>query len=141
MEGRHLYVFTAVQILAVLALFWLLITWRGPWNLQRYIGTVLVVAGVGFIVLARYQLGRSFSLTPQARKLVTAGLYSKIRNPIYVFGAVMIVGVILVIQRPGLWIVFLAVVVGQIIRARREARVLEAAFGDDYREYRRKTWF
>lgn len=141
MEGRHLYVFTAVQLLAAPGLLWLLIYWRGPWNLQRYIGTVLVVAGVGFIVLARYQLGRSFSLVPKARKLVTAGLYSKIRNPIYVFGAVLIVGVILVIQRPGLWIIFFVVVVGQIIRARREARVLEAAFGDEYREYRRKTWF
>jgi protein-S-isoprenylcysteine O-methyltransferase Ste14 len=29
----------------------------------------------------------------------------------------------------------------QIWRARREAQVLEAAFGDAYREYRRKTWF
>jgi protein-S-isoprenylcysteine O-methyltransferase Ste14 len=28
----------------------------------------------------------------------------------------------------------------QIIRARREARILEAAFGDAYREYRRHTW-
>jgi len=33
------------------------------------------------------------------------------------------------------------VLIGQTIRARREARVLEAAFGDEYREYRRKTWF
>ncbi|MFZ0956667.1 MAG: isoprenylcysteine carboxylmethyltransferase family protein [Candidatus Sulfotelmatobacter sp.] len=141
MEGRHVYILTAVQILAALALFWLLITFRGPWNWQRDLGTVLVVAGVGFIVLARFQLGRSFSIAPEARKLVTAGLYSKIRNPIYVFGAVLIAGVILVIQRPGLWIIFFIVVVGQVIRARREARVLEAAFGEDYREYRRKTWF
>jgi protein-S-isoprenylcysteine O-methyltransferase Ste14 len=140
-EDRHLYVFTALQLLAAPGLLWLLITWRGPWNLQRYVGTVLVVAGVGFIVLARYQLGRSFSITPKARKLVTAGLYSKIRNPIYVFGAVLIAGVILVVQRPGLWIIFLVVVIGQIIRARRESRVLEAVFGEDYREYRRKTWF
>jgi protein-S-isoprenylcysteine O-methyltransferase Ste14 len=29
----------------------------------------------------------------------------------------------------------------QIIRARREAAVLEAAFGEDYRLYRRQTWF
>jgi protein-S-isoprenylcysteine O-methyltransferase Ste14 len=29
----------------------------------------------------------------------------------------------------------------QTIRARREARVLEAAFGEAYREYRKKTWF
>jgi protein-S-isoprenylcysteine O-methyltransferase Ste14 len=29
----------------------------------------------------------------------------------------------------------------QIFRAKNEARVLENAFGDEYREYRRKTWF
>jgi protein-S-isoprenylcysteine O-methyltransferase Ste14 len=29
----------------------------------------------------------------------------------------------------------------QIIRARREAAVLEAKFGDAYREYRKRTWF
>jgi protein-S-isoprenylcysteine O-methyltransferase Ste14 len=29
----------------------------------------------------------------------------------------------------------------QTFRARREAQVLEGAFGDAYREYRRKTWF
>jgi protein-S-isoprenylcysteine O-methyltransferase Ste14 len=32
-------------------------------------------------------------------------------------------------------------VIGQVIRACREARVLETAFGDAYREYRSKTWF
>jgi protein-S-isoprenylcysteine O-methyltransferase Ste14 len=91
--------------------------------------------------MARYQLGKSFSITAQARQLVTSGIYSKIRNPIYGFGAVMITGVILVVQKPALWIVLFVVVIGQTIRARREARVLEAAFGDAYREYRRKTWF
>jgi protein-S-isoprenylcysteine O-methyltransferase Ste14 len=29
----------------------------------------------------------------------------------------------------------------QIFRARREAAVLEAKFGDEYREYRKRTWF
>jgi len=33
------------------------------------------------------------------------------------------------------------VIIGQTVRARREARVLEATFGDAYREYRRTTWF
>jgi protein-S-isoprenylcysteine O-methyltransferase Ste14 len=58
-----------------------------------------------------------------------------------VFGGVLVVGIILVLQKPALWMVLIAVVVGQTIRARREARVLEDAFGDAYREYRRKTWF
>jgi len=101
----------------------------------------LAVVGVSFIVVARYQLGKSFSIKPEAHALVTTGLYSKIRNPIYVFGMVMITGLILVVGRPEGWLLLVAAVVGQTIRARREARVLEAAFGDAYREYRRKTWF
>jgi protein-S-isoprenylcysteine O-methyltransferase Ste14 len=141
MEGRSLYVFTAVQLIAAATLLWFLITWAAPWNMQRYLGSVLVVVGIAFIVVARYQLGKSFSLRPKARELVTHGLYSKIRNPIYVFGSMSIIGLILVLQKPILWLGLAAVVAMQTIRARREARVLEAAFGDSYREYRRKTWF
>ena len=59
----------------------------------------------------------------------------------YVFGVVMFTGLVLVLQQPVLWIVLVIMVIGQAIRVRREARVLEAAFGDAYREYRRKTWF
>jgi protein-S-isoprenylcysteine O-methyltransferase Ste14 len=141
MESRHIYVFTGVQIVAVGGIFWFLATWKGPWNAERYVGTALVVAGLSLIAVARYQLGGSFSVKAEAHKLVTTGLYSKIRNPIYVFGMVMITGLILVLGRPEGWLVLVAAVVGQTIRARREARVLDAAFGDAYREYRRKTWF
>lgn len=141
MEGRHIYVFTAVQIVALGFFVWLLITWRGSWNAERYVGTVLAVVGMSGIVAARYTLGRSFSIKAEAHALVTSGIYSKFRNPIYVFGAIMLVGLILVVQRPILWIVLPVIVIGQTIRARREARVLEAAFGDEYREYRRRTWF
>jgi hypothetical protein len=56
MEGR-LYVFTALQIVIMLALFWFLITWSGPWNWERYLGTVSVVVGAGFIVVARLPAG------------------------------------------------------------------------------------
>jgi protein-S-isoprenylcysteine O-methyltransferase Ste14 len=96
---------------------------------------------VSFIGLARYQLGKSFSVKAEAHELVTTGLYSKIRNPIYVFGMIMLVGMVLILQQPVGWLVIVAGVLGQTIRARREARVLEDAFGDAYREYRRKTWF
>jgi protein-S-isoprenylcysteine O-methyltransferase Ste14 len=140
-EARHQYAFTALQLVGAGVFGWLLVTWPSPWNTERYIGTVLAVAGIGFIGVARYQLGKSFSLKPEAHALVTNGLYSKIRNPIYVFGTLLVTGLLLVVQRPILWILLVIVVVGQSIRARREARVLEAAFGDSYREYRRNTWF
>lgn len=141
MEGRQIYIFTGLQIVAVSALLWFVLTGPGAWNVQRYVGTLLILVGIGFIAVARYQLGKSFSVKPEAHKLITTGLYSKIRNPIYVFGMVLIMGVILVLQRPALWLVLVVALIAQTIRARRETRVLEAAFGDAYREYRRKTWF
>ena len=141
MKGRSFYTFTAAQIVAFGAVLWLVFSRPGPWDLQRYAGTVMVLLGLGGIATARYQLGKSFSLRPEAHQLVTGGVYSKIRNPIYVFGAVLIAGIVLVVHRPILWLLVLAIVVMQTLRARREAQVLEAAFGDAYREYRRKTWF
>ncbi|HEV2469952.1 MAG TPA: isoprenylcysteine carboxylmethyltransferase family protein [Candidatus Sulfotelmatobacter sp.] len=141
MYGRKLYLFTVVQIVVIGALVWSLIFWNGPWNVERKVGTALVVLGIIFIAIARLQLGYSFSIRAEAHKLVTTGLYSKIRNPIYVFGMVMVTGVILVFQNPVLWIMLPVLAIGQAIRARKEARVLESAFGDEYREYRKKTWF
>jgi protein-S-isoprenylcysteine O-methyltransferase Ste14 len=141
MEGRSLYIFTIIQAVAIAALLWLVFSIPAPWDLQRYIGTALMILGVAGIVTARFQLGKSFALRAKAHELVTHGIYSKIRNPIYVSGAVMLAGFVLVLHRPMLWFVLLALVIMQILRAHREAKVLEAAFGDAYREYRRKTWF
>jgi protein-S-isoprenylcysteine O-methyltransferase Ste14 len=129
------------QVIAGVLLLAFIVYWPGTWNERQVVGSILLVTGVGMVSLARFQLGRSFSVTPQARKLVTYGLYSRIRNPIYFFGAVAMAGFFLIIQRPILWVLFLAVVVIQIVRARREAAVLEAKFGEEYRAYRSHTWF
>jgi protein-S-isoprenylcysteine O-methyltransferase Ste14 len=134
-------VFTAFQILAVGLVLRFVVFRPGLWDWQRYIGTALVFLGLAGLIAARYQLGRSFSLSPQARELVTRGVYSKIRNPIYVFGTVEIAGLVLVLRHPELWLLLPPILIVQTLRARREAQVLEAAFGDAYREYRRKTWF
>lgn len=141
MEDQRFRAFDAIQILSAGVALWVLLTWKSPWNAQRIIGTTLVIVGGSLLALARYQLGRSFAVRPEAHALVTNGLYSKIRNPVYVFGAVTFAGFILVLQMPLLWIALAALLVVQMLRARREAQVLETAFGDAYREYRRKTWF
>ena len=141
MEGRRLYVLTAVQIAAAGALLYFVFSRPGPWDWQQSIGAVLVVAGILGIATARVQLGKSFAIKPEARQLVTHGIYSKIRNPIYVFGAILIAGFALVVRRQSVWVFLLVVILMQMVRAGRESRVLESAFGDAYREYRRKTWF
>ena len=141
MDDLKFYLFLAVQGVAVLLLLVFVVVWPGPWNAQRLAGSVLLLIGMSLVFTARLQLGRSFSLTPQARKLVTNGLYSRIRNPIYMFGTLAIVGLCLILQRPYLWLLPLFVIVMQTARARKEAQVLEAKFGDEYRAYRNRTWF
>ena len=112
----------------------------GPHGPLRWIGFFLALAGVTGVMVARWTLGKSFSVTPQARQLVTHGIYSKVRNPIYVFSAVLFTGVLLMIQQKYGWVLLVVLVLVQTIRARQESRVLEAKFGDEYREYRKRTW-
>jgi protein-S-isoprenylcysteine O-methyltransferase Ste14 len=93
------------------------------------------------LVLAWIQLGSSFSVRSTAHALVTPGLYFRIRNPIYLFGALAIAGIFLYINHPlYLWL-FLVLIPLQIYRARQEGKVLKARFGDEYRQYRSSTWF
>jgi len=113
----------------------------GSRDTLRWIGFALALIGLAGVILARYTLGRSFSISPKAKGLVTRGIYSRIRNPIYVFSTILVAGIFLMIRNPYLWLILGALVCIQSIRARREARVLEAAFGEAYREYRKRTWF
>lgn len=104
-------------------------------------GVILLAIGFPLWTVARFQLGASFAVTAQARQLVTHGIYSKIRSPIYVFGSCVIAGVFLLIGHPKYLLIFVVVIPMQIWRARKEADVLEAKFGDEYRTYRASTWF
>jgi protein-S-isoprenylcysteine O-methyltransferase Ste14 len=92
-------------------------------------------------MLARWQLGSSFSVRAKASRLVTAGLYSRIRNPIYLFGGLMLVGLSLFFSVWGPLAVVLVIVPLQVVRARREERVLAEAFGEEYERYKSTTWF
>jgi len=120
---------------------WIFFSGPGPRGPLRWVGLMLALLGLWGVIVARGTLGKSFSVTPQARQLVTHGIYSKIRNPIYVFGALCVAGLLLMIRQKYLWIALGALIVAQIFRARQESHVLEAKFGDEYREYRKQTWF
>jgi len=104
-------------------------------------GLAVALIGLAGVIVSRYTLGRSFSIAAKATALVTNGIYSRIRNPIYVSGMFFIAGVVLMLGRPAFLAIFVLLIPMQIMRARREAAVLEATFGDAYREYRKRTWF
>ena len=87
------------------------------------------------------ELGPAFSVQAKATTLVTTGVYSRIRNPIYVFGAIFILGIIIWTGRPWLLAIFAALIPLQVVRSRKEERVLTEKFGAAYLDYKQKTWF
>ena len=113
----------------------------GPRTGYFYAGLGLTALAMPLWVLARLQLGRSFSVTAQARQLVTRGLYSKLRNPIYFFGGLAYFGALVALQVWPLLLGWLALTPIQVLRIRREEKVLAEAFGAEYQAYRAKTWF
>jgi protein-S-isoprenylcysteine O-methyltransferase Ste14 len=104
------------------------------------LGASLVFAALW--VAARLQLGAAFSVRPEAHELVRTGFYARLRHPVYVFGTpafILALGALGGWKMLLLWTVILVPV--QIVRARREERVLAEAFGTDYEAYRGATWF
>ena len=117
------------------------ILWGPTWTVARIIGLAVTIPSFLLFALARIQLGKAFSVQAKASTLVTSGLYSRIRNPIYVFGGLMIAGLILLANKPWLLLGLGILILLQIYRSRKEARVLGEKFGDSYLVYRRQTWF
>ena len=124
-----------------LALSWLFASNIGPRDSWRWIGLTLGASGLAGVIAARYTLGRAFSVRAKATLLVTTGIYSRIRNPIYISAEILLLGIAIMLR--SIWPVAMLIMVIplQVWRARREADVLEEKFGEKYREYRGRTWF
>lgn len=134
-----LWFFIIVPMVVLVLLAW--IGFHPPWTPLRIAGLAAMAVGFVLLTVARITLGNSFSIAPEARKLVTRGIYSKVRNPVYVFSTIGIAGFFIYIERPVLLLLLVVIIPMQILRARAEAKVLEAKFGDEYRRYRASTWF
>lgn len=111
------------------------------WDARHVIGMAIAAIGIALWFTARLQLGQSFAVLPKAHALVTTGLYSKFRNPIYLFGGLAYGGLFIAWGKIiPLIVFFLLYPFYQFLRARKEAEVLEKAFGDEYRRYKASTW-
>jgi protein-S-isoprenylcysteine O-methyltransferase Ste14 len=106
-----------------------------------FIGLLIMIPSLVFFTIARLQLGSSFEVSARANQLVTEGIYHKIRHPVYLFGLLYILGVIIFIGFFYLLIVWLGLIIMQMKRIRNEERVLEEKFGEQYLEYKAQTWF
>ena len=131
----------SLALVAIALMVFLGFAWGPPWTPMRVAGLAIAIPSFLLLALARIQLGRAFSVQAKATTLVTTGLYSRIRNPIYIFGGLFIVGIILFTQRPLLLLFFVVLIPMQLFRIRNEERVLQEKFGSAFLDYKQQTWF
>jgi protein-S-isoprenylcysteine O-methyltransferase Ste14 len=100
--------------------------------------TTLILLGTALAAYVLTQLGRSFSVMAEARRLVTSGAYRIVRHPLYVAEEIAAIG--FVIQFLSYWtLLLLAVHVGfQLRRMRNEEAILIGTF-PEYGAYKEKT--
>ena len=113
-----------------------------PQELSRWLyltSLLLIIGGTAFAICSALVLGRSISVLPQARRLVTSGPYKIIRHPLYLGEIVAFAGV--TIQYFSLLASLLLILFCLVQHQRmiNEERILSAAF-PEYADYAARTY-
>jgi protein-S-isoprenylcysteine O-methyltransferase Ste14 len=102
------------------------------------VSTLLVLFGSAAAVYALMQLGRSFSIMAEARRLVTSGPYRFVRHPLYIAEELAIVGLAMQFFCWATALVLVVQIAFQLRRMHNEETVLTESF-PEYAAYRRRT--
>ena len=133
---------TAPKLVALVGTY---AVWLTPFLPQAQISPALAMVSAAMtlvgsvsVVAAIARLGRSFSIAPQARRLVTTGPYRLVRHPLYLAEEIALVGILLQCAWYLAAVFFLAHVSLQIARMTYEEALLKRAF-PEYEAYARRT--
>jgi protein-S-isoprenylcysteine O-methyltransferase Ste14 len=142
------WVLVAFAIIGVL-LSWLpaltdrLDFWTIDGDPVRWAGVAVFAAGGVLRLWPVFVLGHRFSglvAIQPGHRLVTTGLYARIRHPSYLGLLVASLGWALAFRSAVGLLLTAALLVPLVARIRDEERLLAAEFGAEYAAYRRRTW-
>jgi protein-S-isoprenylcysteine O-methyltransferase Ste14 len=107
------------------------------------LGWQSVAAGLVFLggfssIVVLANLGKSYSIMPEARRLVTGGPYAVARHPLYAAEIVTIIGSAIQFQQPWASLLAVGVVALLVARSRFEEQVLSEAY-PEYAQYRARV--
>lgn len=103
------------------------------------LSTLLTGGGTIAELVILLWLGKSFSLVPEARRLVTTGPYRRIRHPLYLAGLIASIGAMLQFAQPWAFLVVVVAFAIQLARMHYEEDVLIHSF-PEYADYMARTW-
>jgi protein-S-isoprenylcysteine O-methyltransferase Ste14 len=127
-----------IPFLVALALQWIV-----PISLPRgifiLIGALFIIAGIALVVLARREFARHGQPTDPGlptNEIITTGVFSISRNPLYLGGVCILVGISLAFNLPWAFVLLLpSIVACHYILIVPEERYLTARFGENYHMY------
>jgi protein-S-isoprenylcysteine O-methyltransferase Ste14 len=111
-------------------------------GVQKTFGAMIGLIGLMLVVLSYRALGKNFRVFAAPRrngKLITSGLYSKVRHPMYTGAILMMGGWVLFfgsLWSAPLWLAFSIL---YLVKSVKEERILNDRFSE-YGEYRKITW-
>ena len=133
--------------------FWLLFGKLDNWGSFNYrlfpsapavslAGLALTAFGIALSISARITLGANWSGVVTLKKdheLIRAGLYRRIRHPIYTGILLAMIGTALIKGHLRCWLGFAVILAAFYFKARREERFLRQEFGPGFDEHMRNT--
>ncbi|MDB5260400.1 MAG: putative protein-S-isoprenylcysteine methyltransferase [Candidatus Nomurabacteria bacterium] len=131
-----------IYIDVLVSILFIVYVLMNPINTGQYrFGVYLALVSFVLWLISRFQLGKSFTMKAEARELITHGIYSKVRHPMYLFSSLMILGILLCLNYIIGYVLFIILIYVQISRMKKEEKTLERKFGNKYIEYKSKSWF
>ena len=128
----------APRIIAILGTYMgiamLVLPGRGTASTLLPLSSFLIFFGTTFAIYSLVWLGRSVSIMPESRKLVTSGPYSIIRHPLYLGEQIALAGVALQTESPWAAAAFALQFCCQLYRMSYEEKVLAGSF-PEYESY------
>ena len=142
----------AIFIVGIPAVMWLVSGMPAPADIpvgRLYLSVLIAIAGlslsVGSIVyMKRVGKGNPFDamgheVAPRTRHLMTEGPYKMSRNPMLSGTYLYYAGVVVALWTLWALLVFAAVAGLMMLQVRSEEKRLEADFGEEYLEYKKRT--
>lgn len=131
--------------------YWLLVIcaliekWQAPSNPSAatiLVGVALAVSGIAIRMHCHFYLREAFSPfvePPQSQRLVSSGLYSAIRHPMYLGSLLLLLGLPLIVAAKYAWALSLVAFVGLLFRIQSEEQMLTDHLAG-YVDYARTRW-
>ena len=113
-----------------------------PGVVSGAVSAVLCLAGVLLLLAAFGSIGGAIQIAPEPRpgaRLVTKGVYARLRHPIYTAIVILVVGLLLRKPTAVIGIGAAVVIAFLVVKVRFEEKLLLTRY-PEYAEYKERTW-